>query len=162
MQKGYPLHSFIGTSSQAQGDLAYAVNDGISRHLLVSEARVTSCQANKPIVPKLDLTVLEVWDTLQSNYQVAKRARYTFAISCVDDLLSLSTSDFVMVLRHLLASHGLSVRLLSDKHHTFQSAERSILDLQSETEVQEYLRSMIVTWQYQTPRTPLLYLSQQV
>ena len=67
---------------------------------------------------------------------------------------NLSTSSFIMCLRHLAAARGMPSLILSDNHRTFISGETFLLEMQQDPEVQEYLSSKNIKWKHQTPRLP--------
>ena len=67
---------------------------------------------------------------------------------------NLSTTSFILCLRHLAAAKGIPSLILSDNHKTFISGEKFLLDLQEDDEVQEFLREHRIQWRYQTPRSP--------
>ena len=67
---------------------------------------------------------------------------------------NLSTTSFILCLRHLASAKGIPSLIISDNHKTFISREKFLLDLQEDDEVREFLREHHIQWQHQTRRSP--------
>ena len=67
---------------------------------------------------------------------------------------NLSTTSFIMCLRHLAASKGVPSIILSDNHRTYIAGEAFLLEIQQEPAVQDHLSSNNIRWKQQTPRSP--------
>ena len=67
---------------------------------------------------------------------------------------TLSTTSFILCLRHLATAKGISLLIISDNHKTFILGEKFLLDMQKDDTVQEFLQEHRIQWRHQTPRSP--------
>ena len=61
---------------------------------------------------------------------------------------NLSTTLFILCLRHLVAAKGIPSLIISNNHKTFISGETFLLDLQEDDTVQEFLREHHIQWRH--------------